>query len=108
MTDVKLIDLLSLILRSAAPLHPAPRCVGRNGDQPRSYRYCRISFHFRLLPRGQAATVVGCVVNARNRIRPSSRSLTGKFPVTPFTCHYRSVSSAISDRKSTRLNSSHL
>src|ERR1035441_4463787 len=89
MTDVKLIDLLSLILRSAAPLHPAPRCVGGNGDQPRSYRYCRISFHFRLLPRGQAATVVGCVVNARNRIRPSSRSLTGKFPVTPFTTTMR-------------------
>ena len=34
------------ILRSTAPAHPAPRCVGRNGDQPPSYRCCRVSFHF--------------------------------------------------------------
>src|ERR1019366_5600981 len=51
------------ILRSAAPLHPAPGCVGRNGDQPRSYRYCRITLigprQVLRQPPGDAAVALG-------------------------------------------------
>src|ERR1017187_2777653 len=50
------------ILRSAAPLHPAPGCGGRTGDQPRSYRYCRLT-----LP--TLAAIAVCLAALVNRRR---------------------------------------
>src|ERR1019366_2724206 len=42
---------------------PKPRmCVGRNRDQPWSYRYCRISLQFRHPSTGISAGIVGGIV----------------------------------------------
>ena len=63
-------------------------CVGRNRDQPWSYRYCRISFQFRFPP-GEGAAITGGLGCFSPAIGPAGRSAsqtlwTRHFPLMPF------------------------